>query len=328
MGPVSGATAQTPTTLDQSLLPPSFYNKQGTLAVPESKAIAFQNNVQERLSQLPTESRSAFLDLVKSPSFANTVSLTEQQQDEVLDRLQASTVLAGELSSYGSGDDIVRVIAEALLKSARTQHKNELDARLTAREVIKNSMHAQAEKTRDSAEQTRAGAIASVVLGVVGGAVSLGMSIGGMKSAAKGLMASKNAMTSGKMESFQAKLSNEFDKIGMTPKFNHSMTSADAFKSKAAYHSSMATTQGAIGSVLGQLGSTGSNAASALTQANAKLDEAMSQELAANAEEVRKESDAAEGIQKAVDDIIRSIVQFLKEAREIQNEKMTAFTRT
>ncbi|KZK81552.1 hypothetical protein PsAD13_03960 [Pseudovibrio sp. Ad13] len=321
------------TNYNSDYLPPSFF-QGGKLAVSEERATAFQQSVEARLATLPPEHHGTFLSLVSLPQFAASAEFDQTTTDEVLGRLEAATVAIGSLDNIDSTGNLSRLIAQALFKSAINQRNNELETRLIARETVKTQMHAQAGKSRDAAEETRTGAIVSLVVSVVSSVVSIVMSAVAIGSAAKGLSSAKNSASNNtqatKLEA-QAKGMTGSRMAQMKETFSQQAAglrqSAKGFDAAASAAGSRAQSIATIGGVVNTLGNSTSQAASAFTQANAKEDEAISQELAAGAEEVRKENDQAESIQKALDDIIRAIIQFLKESREIENERAAAITR-
>lgn len=323
------------TTLNRDYLPPSFFQANGSLAVSEERAVSFQKSVEARLAMLPPEHHGTFLSFVSLPQFSGSVDFDQSTTDKVLNRLAAATVAIGGLDAIDSTGSLSRLIAQAIYKSAVNQRLNELDTRLLAREVVKTSMHAQADKSRDAAGEARTGAIISIVIAVVSSVVSIVMSAVAIGSASKGLSAAKNsASNNAQATKLEAQASGLTDprQAGLKARFTDQASglrqTARGFDAAASAAGSRAQSIATIGGVVNTLGSTGSQSASAFTQANAKEDEAISQELAAGTEEVRKENDQAESVQKALDDIIRSIIQFLKEYREIENERAAAITRS
>ncbi|SDR15046.1 hypothetical protein [Pseudovibrio sp. Tun.PSC04-5.I4] len=323
------------TTLNRDYLPPSFFQANGSLAVSEERAISFQTSVEARLATLPPEHHGTFLSFVSLPQFSGSADYDQSTTDEVLNRLEAATKAIGSLDSIDSTSSLSRLIAQALYKSAVNQRLNELDTRLLAREVVKTSMHAQAGKSRDAADETRTGAIVSIVIAVVTSVVAIIMSAVAIGSASKGLGAAKNSASNNaqaaKLETQANSLTGSNQaaaKVRIADQAANLRQTAKGFDAVAGASGSRAQSIATIGGVVNTLGSTGSQSASAFTQANAKEDEAISQELAAGAEEVRKENDQAESVQKALDDIIRAIIQFLKESREIENERAAAITRS
>ncbi|WP_057463710.1 hypothetical protein [Pseudovibrio sp. POLY-S9] len=321
------------TNYNREYLPPSFF-QDGKLAVSEERATAFQQSVEARLATLPPEHHGTFLSLVSLPQFAASAEYDQTTTDEVLGRLEAATVAIGSFDKIDSTGNLSRLIAQALFKSAVNQRNNELETRLIARETVKTAMHAQAGKSRDAAEETRTGAIISLVVTVVSSLVSIVMSAVAIGGAAKGLGAAKNSANANSQASKSDALASDVapgkgGKLGdfYSQRASDFRSQAKGFDAAASAAGSRSQSIATLGGVANTLGNTASQGASAFTQANAKEDEAISQELAAAAEEVRKENDQAESIQKALDDIIRAIIQFLKESREIENERAAAITR-
>ncbi len=324
-------TAVTSTNINREHLPPSFF-QNGQLAVPEEKALAFQQGVEARLATLPPEHHGTFLALVSVPQFSGSANFDPATTEAVLDRLEQATQTLASLSSIDNSGDLTRVVAKALFQSIVNQRNNELETRLIARETVKNQQHSQANKSRQAADETRTGAILSLVITVVASAVSLVMSAIAIGSSAKGLSNAK-ASASETASAANNKTLAQTPGVGEAAKSQFKLQSTE-FKSAAKLHDAKATSFNAsgqtfatLGGVANSFGSTGANAAGSFTQANAKDDEAESQVLGANAEETRKENDQAESVQKALDDIIRAIIQFLKESREIENERTAAITR-
>lgn len=319
----------TSTTLDSRYLPTHFY-QNGQLTVDEDVAVAFQQKVEARLSTLPPEHHGTFLGLLSLPQFTSIASLDASSTDQILDRLEGATRKLGEFTSLDSSGTLARVIAKALYDSATTQRTNELESRLVAREIVKGKMEGQAAKSRESAEETRTGAIVSIVMSTVSAAVSLVMSAVSIAGAAKGLASAKSGSSATKMEAnldAQAKVTTNMEAKShlriKAAEFHAKATDAGALSQS---HLSKAQNIATLGGVANQLGSTGSNAASALTQANAKDDEAISQQIAAQAEETRKETDQAESIQKALDEMLKAIIEFIKSMREVETDRMAAIS--
>lgn len=323
-------SAQAPTqTLNQAYLPPHFYEK-GELTVPREKAVAFQAKVQSRLDSLPAEHHGTFLSLLSLPQFSSLATLDGATTDEVLDRLEKATEKLGEFTSLDASGTLARIIAKALYDSATTQRLNELDSRLIAREIVKGKMEGQAAKSREAADETRTGAIVSIVISTVSAAVSLVMSAVSLAGSAKGLKSASTSANAGKMQAnleAQAKLTpNTEAQTRLELKaadFKSTALNTDALsKSQLSKAQNIAT----VGGIVNTMGNTGSNAASALTQANAKDDEAVSQEIAAQAEETRKENDQAEAVQKALDEMLKAIIEFIKAMREVETDRMAAIS--
>jgi hypothetical protein len=86
-------------------------------------------------------------------------------------------------------DDLVSLLAKAMIVNSNQQQSNALQDALAAREAARGELMQQAQTLNDEAAKMRAGAIISLVVGVVCAAVSIGMSVVSLRSSFKSLHA-------------------------------------------------------------------------------------------------------------------------------------------
>lgn len=83
----------------------------------------------------------------------------------------------------------------------------------------------------------------------------------------------------------------------------------------------------AIGGALKGIGDAAANAFNSSLQAAAKIDDAEGTDLAAEAEQSKATGDLAKEVQDAVTEMIRAIINFLKELKDTQAQQMQSLTR-
>lgn len=82
-----------------------------------------------------------------------------------------------------------------------------------------------------------------------------------------------------------------------------------------------------IGGALKSIGDAAANAINSSLQAAAKLDQAQGSEHAAEAEEIKAKGDLAKELGDAMEDMIKAIINFLKELKDAQAEQMRSLTK-
>lgn len=168
--------------IQSNYLPGSFTTQGGlTEGVSRPQAEMVAGGVQARIDQMPTVQDAAFLALLKASDFAPADLDTQEEVDQVLDRLMgAAAQIADAVNSLGEGGTAfgtsASFLARAMIEFAAEQRKNALDNRLQAREEAKTALQSQANEMRESASKMMIGAVVSLVVSVVMAAVSIGMS--------------------------------------------------------------------------------------------------------------------------------------------------------
>lgn len=331
----------------QTLLPASFYNN-GQLVVSESQAQAVAAGIQARIADMPPAQRDAFLALVhNSTSLAPTGGEPPADISAALDRLE---LVSGVLANLvGTASSTLEFLARAMIEQAGEQRKSALENRLTSREVARGELLGQAQQMKDAAAQMMSGAIVALVMTVVMSAVSLaaaGVSVG---MTAKNLGQMKDpAATMTNLDKVKTEKMNDilktdfkgvkFDKLPEADQVQV-MSRVNASFDKVGFDTAQATMQmlgqkvqqatniGTIGQTVNQLGQGVGNAASSITQAQAKELEAKGSIFAAQAQYEEGRADASKEVQQALDEMVKSIINFLKELQEAKANQMQALTK-
>ncbi|QJP15551.1 hypothetical protein G3545_18955 [Starkeya sp. ORNL1] len=330
--PIDSATLQT-------LLPPSFY-QNGQLTVSDTEAQTVAAGIQARIADMPPAQKEAFLALMQlSTKLAPINGDPPADIETTLDGLES---LAGKVAQLLQSSSSIEFLTRAMIEQAGEQRKEALEGRLNARETARGELMAQAGQMKEAAEKMMAGAITALVLTVVMSAVSLVAA--GMSSfqASKNLAAMKNDANNmtkidgikqdalGKLDKNDAhydkdldSLNKEFDLQGLNSSFTTSQSNMNLFQSKL----QQATNIGTIGQTVNQLGQGAANAASSITQAQSKELDALGSISAANAQYEEGQADMKKEMQQALDDMVKQIINFLKELQEAKANHMQALTK-
>lgn len=206
--------------------------------------------------------------------------------------------------------DVSRFLAQALIQQAGEQRQAALEERLNARDLAKSQLLEQASKMQEGADKMREGATAALISGLVAGLISMAMSVVSIVGNAAN-MGKLNKLTpdmklqGGKEMDSLAKL--EFAKVDTSSKILDSGRSlgqagADIVKAIGSHQESMA-------------------------QAAAKELDSQGSLLAAEAQYAQQASDMKKDLQEQMNDMIKQIVNFLREVREAEVDAMRAITR-
>lgn len=307
--------------IDPSLrgyLPSSYVGKDGALSVSKAQAETIALQVKEHVKDLPQAEKDTYLALLSTASFAPTGS-TVTDVESSLNRLDLALE---RLNTEGSLLDLATDIGELsrlLIQQADSQRKSELNERLAAREDAKGELLNQAKSQRDAAEQTRSGAIANLVISVAGAAVTGGGSLKSAIGAGKALTRLKNLR--------------ELPDLPATPtrtevrKFDRATTERNEEMKRIETAANKATTSSQIISSVGGLGQGGGSAANSFFQADSQVTQAEGAEAAAKAQEIASEGDMAKEIQSGLDELIRTLINALKEIENSEADSMQSLTR-
>jgi len=261
------------------------------------------------------------------------------------------TVFSGGVSTV----DTARILSRLMVELAGLQRQEALESRLASRELVKSELFAQADKLRDAAGEAKTAAIVQGVMTIAFSAVSIGTSVYAARGAAKTIgqmkqlnptpdanLASKNALNR-----TSVKLADESEDLSglqtarvvgsnKTAASDRDLPGNDGQVGRAARQekkgelgAQSARYQGiaGVGTAVGGFGqSLGGLSASGL-QEQAKLSEADAQVFAAEAEETRSEGDVFKEVQLALDEMIKAMINFLKELRAAEVEEMRAITK-
>lgn len=336
-----------------NLIPKSFYTTEdgaSTLTVDKKQADAVQTGIQARLADLPPAEQKAFLAMTANLAPGDVD--TPKKLDIVLDAFEAAAKLvdndAMPMTFIG---DIARFLARAMIEFAGDQRQSALKDRLAARQQAKAELLEQAGKMDDAANKMISGATTALIIGAVGGALS----IAGSGLAALGSVRQLGTMTKS-MKSTQAasenasKFTDEFSNLnklaqhtsGVDAAKIKSATTATKASQKAAdmahdaekavfdvasTKAQMFTSLGQVSSATGDIGRSGSASVDTLAQAEAKKIDADGARDAAEAQYAQQVADMKKELQDSLNDMIKQIINFIKEMKDAEVDAMRALTR-
>lgn len=271
-------------------LPPSFYDVSGKLSIDQQTAKQVEQLVQDKLQTLPPQEQKVFLSLLKTADIAPGGTVADI--DGSLDRLTTASnklvaAFAEILSNLGS--DSLDFLSRALVEMAAEQRKEALQSRLNAHQEAKTQLENQASKMQESADKMVTGAIVSIVMAVASAVISL---------VSAGVASSR---------------------VGKALDATTDLTQQAALKSASIAENVGQGLKGASDG-MGNFGNTYTQAESKRLDAEGSLD-------AAQAEGARSKADISKEFQSALEETIKSIINFLKELKDAQAEQMRSLTR-
>lgn len=204
-----------------------------------------------------------------------------------LDTLANVSAMLGDGSIW---KDSLDVLARAMVEQSAEQRQNALKDRLSARDQAKTELLSQAETLKNQASELKDGAMKAMIISIVLSATSIVMSAG----SAVGF------------------------KIGGAKTTTE--TGATAANGISGAFSSMAQS-------VGQIGQAGSGYASTSSQAKAKEYEAQGQIDAAESQTQQSIADIKKEAQDTLNEMVKSIINFLKELQDAKAQQMQAMTR-
>jgi hypothetical protein len=299
--------------VNTNYIPQSFLNADGTIK-PEkqAQAEAISAGVQARIGDMPEAEKQIFQTLIQSSQIDLTPSgeLDMLSLDDMLDVMESAVTLVETLSE--SSEDAIDLLSRVMVEQAAQQRKDALEDRLQARETAKSQLMDQAGEMKNSAEKLRSGAIAALVLTVVMSAISIAGSIASLKGAASAGKQLKGMSTEGfdHPDTGQLKLTQH----------NFEIKKIDIGSTRSGIY-------GTLGQMANSLGQGTANFASAESQSESKEAEARGSVDAAQAQDSQAIADTKKEVQQALDDMIKSIIAFLKELKDAKAEMARAFTK-
>lgn len=337
-------------------LPTSLFQADGNLkaGVTPEQATAVAKGIQAKAEALPPAQAKLFLAMVGSASLAPDGKLPADFDKAI----ESFTAAASRLATLSISSNALDFLARAMIEQSAEQRKSALNDRLQARELAKGELLSQAGKMQEEANKLSSSALTSMIVSVTLAAisaatsvVSMGLSIGGAlkgaSAAAKATAAFDKAgqsvgdatqkATAGVTKAAST-ATKALDKIDDTVSEATSKT-VRAFErmqvgQKAQEASTGAKVMNTLGGGLGSLGQlqnqTGQGVGSYIAttgQADAKRLEAEGSVDAAQAQEQQAIGDLRKEQQQALDQMVQSIIQFLKDLKEAKAEQMRAFTR-
>ncbi len=244
-------------------------------------------------------------------------------------------------------------LATLLVEFTGLQRQQALDQRLASRDVAKAQLEGQAAETREAAVKEIAAAAVALVMAVVSFVVSV---VGAVKMAGDvkdGIDAGKGAMEAekkmGDLEKDVSDVGKQISEVKKLPdsdptkagklddlakqqedlttqlketKMESKSLGRDAEASFKKADITMTYTRAIDGLVKG-LG----DAVSGTLRATAKFDDAQGQVLAANAEDTKADADALKSFMDAIDDLIRTALEFISKINDAEVELMASASR-
>lgn len=244
--------------------------------------------------------------------------------------------------------DIAHFLAKAMIEAAGQQRQNALDDRLAARQEARAQLLKQSGKMKDAAEKMMDGATTALIMGVVGGAISIAGSmtaalgtLSQVKKMSQSMKSTKDAVSevstaerrvveleqgAGNLSRTERRTAMIDAKTARTTAVNKQEIEKKAFETASA-KSQMFTAAGQVGSAFGDTTRSIGTSLDARAQAEAKKTDAEGTKDAAEAQYIQQTADTKKELQDSLNDMIKQIIDFLKEIENAKVEGMRAFTR-
>ena len=310
------------TTINPSLsqyLPASYKNADGSLkpGIDQGVAQAVALKVQEHVSHLPAAEQGLFLSLMASAT--NLAPQGGGMPDNVDGKIDGLETAAASISSFMELATDVNILGKLMIIHANESRKEAMDQRLQARESAKTELLAQAGQDHDAADKMRSSAVVALVMSVVSVVVSA-ISIG---------FAVRSTAQAG------AKL-NSLERPEMAEGETTQNAGAEYTNSKAEYDEGMQQVQDLnnrsnvaiqITNMASSIGQSLSGYFSTTGQADAKEDQAKGEEYAALAQDDMAKGDQAKEVFQAADDLVKQIINLLKDLKDSKAQEMASITR-
>lgn len=202
-------------------------------------------------------------------------------------------------------------IAELMIITATDQRKEAMQSRLNLRDNVKAMIEAQVGKLEDAAKEMKSAAMKVLVTGIISAAVQ-GIAAGvGMYGAMKTKDASMEQLANQKEAAKHGSKMPEITEV----QINASKSAANANATQKAFEMG-----GGISQSAGQ-------SERMKDEAKAKEDEAEATAHSAEAEQQRADADMEKEIFSQLAEVIKSIIQFIKEMKDAEVEQMAAVTK-
>jgi hypothetical protein len=206
----------------------------------------------------------------------------------------------------GFTGNISQFLSRAMMEHAAEQRQNALDMRLAERQAAKEQMFAQAGEMEAAADKMKNQAISNLVLSVVTASVGIA-----------GTMSSVNKFGDLAALKMSDMAHEKSEMIGKGDKFEDLKSARDLEHGKQF--------EGGMGSLTNSLGSSFGSAQ--FSQAAAKTDEADAKRDAAEAEMHKMQGEANQHLQQGMSDMMKQIINFIKELKDAEVESMRSITR-
>jgi hypothetical protein len=203
--------------------------------------------------------------------------------------------LAEKLKEFIAGARDRTSLFAALIELMNSQRQNAVEQRANARETAKTQMLEGANLSRDAADKQKEAAISSLAGGIISGAMQI---LGGAVS------------------------------LGMQAKFSNMKFGSDAVMNKAStIHTAQQQAINAFSGSASSIAGSGGQQAGAMQQADASNLQADSQEMQAGSQDSLNQQDIEKKFSEDLTQVIQSVIQFMKEIRNAEIERMSSITR-
>lgn len=312
-------------------LPSTMLQADGVTLKPgidADKAAEVAKGVQAKAGALPPAEARLFLAMVAGADLAPNGKLPADLEKT----LDAFVATASQVQTLAISGNALDFLARVMIEQSAEQRKDALNDRLAARSQAKSELLDQAGKLKDSAEKMSSSALTSMIVTVVMSAVAIAGSVASVVGTVGGAM--KNASAMKEMTGDVGKLAPTMSKVDAGTAAAK-MMKAGAFTSdkvetlaNSAQRFNVAAQVGSqVSQTANQIGGGVSNYTSTVGQADAKNLEAQGSESAAKAQETQAIGDVRKEQQQALDQMVQSIIQFLKDLKEAKAQQMQALTR-
>ncbi|WP_378940821.1 hypothetical protein [Mesorhizobium sp. ANAO-SY3R2] len=297
-----------------NMLPKSFYTEvdgQKTLTVDKALADKVQLGVQARLETIPQAQKEALLAAVYNlaPGDVSAPGALEAKLTSLQNAAKLLADLPPETTAFVG--NIAKFLARAMIEMAGEQRQNALADRMNARETAKAELMNQADSMDKAADKMTEGALTALIAGVIGGAISIAGSLGTAVSGLSQLSKMSTAIQSMK---------------GMTPQEAATSLASNAF-AKAQSATQVYAGIGQLATSSGEIVKTAGSTTDARLQADAKRQEAQGMRDAADAQFAQQTAELKKEVQDTMNDMIKQIINFIKELKDAEVEAMRALTR-
>ena len=338
---------------NHTLIPTAFIDPATQKLKDPELAKAVQAGIQAAIDRLPPVQDKLFLALTDSlvPGDVDTPEKLERVL-QAFERAAQAIGRGGDTAVAAFIGDIAKFLGRAMIEFAGEQRQNALKDRMAAREAAKAELLAQAGSMEKAADKMMAGATTSLVMGVVSGAVSVAGSAASaigtlhqIKSMASSMNASQTASkqvnaASGNLANL-SKISSHVSNPNDVMKVTAATRAAESAQGAAASAQGAAskafelasskaqsfTAMGQTVNALGDMGRSGGAGADGIMQAEAKREEAEGARNAAEAQFAQQTADMKKELQDSMNEMIKQVINFLKELREAEVDAMRALTK-
>lgn len=267
----------------------------------------------------------------RSSNGGEVPSNPSQSQRSLLDARDAlkntSAVLDKLIAALRDPDQL----AALMIEMNNMQRQNALDQRLASRETAKSQLEGQAAETREAAVKELVAAAVALAMSVVSFAVSAGgaAKMGGeAKQAAKaGKVAEDFKEAIGELKGKLPTVTDPVQKGKIEQAISKLEVQASKFDNLANAGFREVDRLNMVTQAVNSLVKGLSEGIEGILRSSAKMDEATGQLLAASAEDTRADADALKSFTDALDEVLRSALEFIQKMNDAEVELMASASR-